>query len=234
MSKLIFEAADVRRVVEHSINAPGQGEIADWAGANEKNGFTPKTVVPEEPTITIVHDQGVYLMSNGRPRDVVEGERSFVAYAKGCDPKKDEDWWDNARDLVGGDDFGEHVPWAREIKQMLDGGATHIVVNFSRNRMSLSAKYAKGKAPKGELVPETEDQMLKRVQRLMKRKVVALDTDRETLTQFKCEPRAEYISAIKKKHPQLRVLNGLPPYEVRNAVRVHQAAARRARLSCAA
>jgi hypothetical protein len=67
-----------------------------------------------------VHDDGVYLMSNGEPRDIVEGESSFVAHAKGCNPKTDPDWWDVSRALVGGDDFGECLPWAKELKVLLD------------------------------------------------------------------------------------------------------------------
>ncbi|EAP6826414.1 DUF3085 domain-containing protein [Salmonella enterica] len=30
-----------------------------------------------------------------------------VAYAKGCHPEKDDNWWETARTEVGGDDFGE-------------------------------------------------------------------------------------------------------------------------------
>lgn len=32
-----------------------------------------------------------------------------MAYAKGCHPEKDDNWWDTARAEVGGDDFGESI-----------------------------------------------------------------------------------------------------------------------------
>jgi hypothetical protein len=70
------------------------------------------------PGLFLVHDQGVYVMSNGEPRDIVTvddmAETTYSAYAEHCNPKVDEDWWDNARDLVGGDDFAEVVPVNQE------------------------------------------------------------------------------------------------------------------------
>ena len=75
MPVLRFKAEDVRRVVEHSIAAPRQSDVA----------YTTKPV--EAPAVLLVHEQGVYLMSNGQPRDIVGGDaadRSFCAYAIGC------------------------------------------------------------------------------------------------------------------------------------------------------
>ena len=59
MPVLRFKAEDVRRVVEHSIAAPRQSDVA----------YTTKPV--EAPAVLLVHEQGVYLMSNGQPRDIV-------------------------------------------------------------------------------------------------------------------------------------------------------------------
>jgi hypothetical protein len=39
------------------------------------------------PQIVFVKDEGIYLMSNGKPRDIVDSERSFVVYAEGYDPE---------------------------------------------------------------------------------------------------------------------------------------------------
>lgn len=114
MSHLIFKAAAVRRVVEHSLKH-------------------------KSANVLLVHDDGVYLMSDAQPRDIVEGTRSFVAHAMGTDPKVDtEDWYDNARDLVGGDDFGEELPWAADIKQELDtSGSDTITLKFTANTIEL-------------------------------------------------------------------------------------------------
>jgi hypothetical protein len=40
---------------------------------------------------------------------------------------------------VGGDDFGERLPWARDLKRMLDDGAQRIVIDFSEERLELEA-----------------------------------------------------------------------------------------------
>jgi hypothetical protein len=131
MSKLIFQADDVRRVVDHTLAAKKQGPVC----------YT-KTPV-KQAAVLLVHDQGVYLMSNGEPRDLPDPKSasSFVAYARGCDPKKNEEWWDTSRDLVGGDDFGETLEWAAEIRRMLDAGATEIVIDVTPKDLKLSAKY---------------------------------------------------------------------------------------------
>lgn len=133
MSQLIFKAADVRRVVEHSINAPEQAPQTTGYDDTTGNMITEAVM---DPAILLVHDDGVYLMSNGKPRDVVQSGRSYTAHAKGCDPGKDKDtWWDTSRDLVGGDDFSETLPWAREIKRAIDGGVRTVVIHMSGNKM---------------------------------------------------------------------------------------------------
>jgi hypothetical protein len=137
MPNLIFNAADVRRVVEHSIASPKQLPMA----------YT-KDEFPEEPAVVLVHDQGIYLMSNGDPRDLERGDHSFCAYAQGCHPQNDPEWWDTARDLVGGDDFGETLPWARKMAEMLAKGATQIIIGFSEKQLSLSARLPKSPAKK--------------------------------------------------------------------------------------
>ncbi|ARJ66121.1 hypothetical protein WV31_10825 [Magnetospirillum sp. ME-1] len=106
MAKLIFKVADVLPLIAHSKASPSHSK--GWGDD------TPT------PGLFLVHDQGIYLMSNGNPRQMADGSiggegvegRSKVAYAEGCDPDKDAEWWDNARDLVGGDDFAETLPLA--------------------------------------------------------------------------------------------------------------------------
>ena len=72
---------------------------------------------PRGPALLFVHDQGVYLMSNGIPRFRPENPAQdvnscHVAYAEGCNPNIGEfdDWYGTSRELVGGDDFVEILP----------------------------------------------------------------------------------------------------------------------------
>jgi hypothetical protein len=123
MKRLVFNADDVRRVVEHSIAAPKQGGVATDYDIKTGKAIT-KPV--SAPAILLVRDKGVYLMSNGEPRDITPGTssvRSFVAYALGCHPITDPDWREMSHSLVGGDDFGKTLPWANEIKAMLEAAA---------------------------------------------------------------------------------------------------------------
>lgn len=100
MPTCVFKSDEVRRCVEHALNS------TQWSmGWMEE--------LRPVPGLFFVHDQGVYLMSNGEPRDV-EGNNSYVAYAEHCNPAVDAEWWDNARELVGGDDFAEVLPVNRD------------------------------------------------------------------------------------------------------------------------
>lgn len=94
VNTLHFAADDVRRVVNHAISAK------DWS-----KSYFDKSRRKPHPQIILVHDLGVYLMSNGKPRDIIKDEWSFCAYARGFDPFKDKGWQDAAHTVVGGDDF---------------------------------------------------------------------------------------------------------------------------------
>jgi len=56
----------------------------------------------------IAKDQGAYLgMSLG-----MDPAPKCIIYFPGCDPSKDEGWYDTCHAKFGGDDFGEHMPLA--------------------------------------------------------------------------------------------------------------------------
>lgn len=142
MGALIFKAAEVRRVVEHALASTQFRSKWDWT-AN-------KSVPGTRPEVCLVHDDGVYLMSNGEPRDLDErhsgpSEKAFVAQAAGCDPKTDPDWWETSRRLVGGDDFGEYLPWAEVLLTHLDGGAETIQINVTEGNIELVDPTKAGK-----------------------------------------------------------------------------------------
>lgn len=96
-STLVFKTKELRRCVEHALNAP-----AHHMGRAD---------VPRGPALFLVHDDGVYLMSNGEPVDLRNKDElgAYVAYAEHCNPDKDSDCWENSRELVGGDDFAETI-----------------------------------------------------------------------------------------------------------------------------
>ena len=62
-----------------------------------------------KPSLVLAKDQGIYLMTNADLTGSAS-ERGTVVYAQGCNPDTDEDWYENARYLFGGDDGGITFP----------------------------------------------------------------------------------------------------------------------------
>lgn len=104
-----FKTSEVLPLIKHALAAT-EFDMGYEGMSDEQYvelGMTPpKTRTPNGPALLLVHDQGVYLMSNGIPRSA-----DAVAYAEGCDPKVGEfdEWYGKSRDLVGGDDFVEVI-----------------------------------------------------------------------------------------------------------------------------
>ena len=107
MGLCVFKTAKIKRCIEHALKS----KYWNMAWSDE----------PAQPGFLFVHDQGVYLMSNGNPRDLVAGtDSSYCTYAQDCNPAIDAEWWENARALVGGDDFGEFIPMPKNWKSALE------------------------------------------------------------------------------------------------------------------
>lgn len=85
-------------------------------------------------TISLVHNQGVYLIAHSK----VEGSRpeESIVYAKGCNPSKDADWQENSRALVGGDDFSQEVP-SEWFEELLFNDDKSIFIKFTNNSLEL-------------------------------------------------------------------------------------------------
>lgn len=90
MSELKFNKQEVLDVIEHSI----------------KNST-------DNPQILLVGDEGVYIMTGG-PR-----KGAPISYAIGCNPDKDDDWYELKRRTFGGDDGVEDFG-AKDIKGAIE------------------------------------------------------------------------------------------------------------------
>lgn len=124
MATLKFPREGVERIVRHVRSSK------EW-----QRRFDQPEGEPGKPAVLLVHDDGVYLMSSGIPRDDVTASgktSSFVVHALGCDPAKDEDFYENSRALVGGDDFGEHIDVAL-VEQALAAGGKFLVLSMTKN-----------------------------------------------------------------------------------------------------
>lgn len=126
MKYLLFPIDGVKKILEHSktfpVFSPSYAEQFD--GRYRKDGqdlpisFDTK-VRPDDvdltklpPKFCLVHDAGIYLMAETTEPLKGDKTRNFIVHCEGCNPDVDEDYYDTARFLVGGDDFSEHLPLA--------------------------------------------------------------------------------------------------------------------------
>jgi hypothetical protein len=123
MGTCVFNTEDIKRCVTHAIKSK------KW-----RHGYDESQ--PARPALMFVHDDGVYCMSSGLPRDMVGKDRSFCAYAEGCDPTKDEDFYEESRFLVGGDDFVEVLDVDDNTLLLCDEFG-EMVIEVSENELSV-------------------------------------------------------------------------------------------------
>ncbi len=124
MAKLYFTLAELLPILEHAAAAPAHRPSLGQTCEKEfwKPGATPGDYgfMPHEgmdmskipPQLFLVKDQGCYLMSAGDPglEKSPGSDSHVVAYALGCDPDMDADWYDTCHEKCGGDDFSEALP----------------------------------------------------------------------------------------------------------------------------
>ncbi len=126
---LIFDLDGVRRLWEHAKScrthwpAENQVTVSDFLKPGEtlpEHGIAGADQIDREKVpagLVLVHDQGVYLMSNGLP-ELPQGQH--VVYAEGFGPRDDDSLFCS---IVGGDDFGEYLPV--EMCELLAQGGKH-------------------------------------------------------------------------------------------------------------
>lgn len=129
-----FKAADLKQSITHALRSTefdmGHENMTD--AEFESLGLpAPSDRTPIGPGLLFVHDRGVYLMSNGIPRDLDAAQTgSHAIYAEHCNPNEDDEWYDNSRELVGGDDFAEVIRIPRSWVDACDQFETfEIVIN---------------------------------------------------------------------------------------------------------
>lgn len=67
----------------------------------------------------VAKDQGAYVGASAGS----EPDQKVIYYFEGCDPEKDENWYENAREDFGGDDFGVYLP-IRDLTSLLEREGT--------------------------------------------------------------------------------------------------------------
>jgi hypothetical protein len=127
MANLTFKNVGVLRVVEHAMaakkHAMGYGHEGDAV-----------------PCLTLVKDDGIYLMSNGKPGDPDEtwcgpSPKLFVVYADGYEADR-SGVWDKCRAAVGGDDFAEYLELTPELTKDIRDGCD-VLLKVSKTRLEV-------------------------------------------------------------------------------------------------
>lgn len=120
------------------------GKVVDSSGTAEGHkdfGWPDSSQIDKsrvEPQLLLVKDQALYLLNNadvkGTPR-----ERDAVVYAHGCHPDKDDDFYENARMIFGGDDGSVSIPvgW---FELALKANRRLFKVNVAPTQISLVLK----------------------------------------------------------------------------------------------
>ncbi|MND15822.1 hypothetical protein D3C80_60560 [compost metagenome] len=91
---------------EHGRSKQEAGELF-WPSSNRIDQSKVK------PVLMLVGDHGLYLITNAKAEGT-PASRGTVVYAAGCNPKLDDDFYENKCDLFGGDDGSVSLPmeWA--------------------------------------------------------------------------------------------------------------------------
>lgn len=95
----------------------------------------------------LAKDEGAYIGATGGSQEDGTFENILFHFA-GCDPKKDEFAWDNARDKFGGDDFGEHFDADVILKLADDPTTATMTLKVTAKSISISSSHNKPAAPK--------------------------------------------------------------------------------------
>ena len=138
---LTFAAADVRKLIDHTLDSefhrPTIAQRLELYGpeAWEKQ---PSENIETPPGLWLVKDDGIYLMSNGHPGFRTDnGERHYVVYAEGYDPRTDPEVWLRSRDAVGGDDFCESIICDWDL--LFLPGDQYLYITVDNQRFTMSA-----------------------------------------------------------------------------------------------
>lgn len=90
--------------------------------------------------VLLVKDHGLYMMSENGEFDPETQRRLILSCAEGFNPDKVEfdDWYEELRDICGGDDFCETLPSDKEIFSDVIENNKDLIVAFTPTQFRLS------------------------------------------------------------------------------------------------
>jgi len=86
--------------------------------------YSSKTTIKK--SFDFVKDEGIYIMNSYSNKN----GKNDVVYARGFNPKTNDDCWEDSRYAVGGDDFVESITMSRQqLERISRGGKLEIFIN---------------------------------------------------------------------------------------------------------
>lgn len=83
--------------------------------------------------ITLVGDQGIYLMSFFE-----HAAKRTIVYERDCNPESGrDDWYDNKRAKYGGDDGGDDIGTVADIAPILSRCRKHLVIRLTATHIEI-------------------------------------------------------------------------------------------------
>lgn len=97
----------------------------------EVETFLKEKEFKDTDVVSLVGDTGVYLMvfDQSFPRTVV--------YAQGCNPEKDQDWYENKESLYGGDDGGDLICTVGELRKIIGQVTKTLIAQLTSSSVKL-------------------------------------------------------------------------------------------------
>lgn len=129
MGKLTFPIDDrFKSIVQHALDAPEQRRGAFCAPL-------------DGPTITLVKDNGAYIMSAGNPAQIKPDlSGCLVHYANEANYETMDrcEAWEAGQAICGGDDFVEYLP-AASFQNAIDQGAKTFEITLTEDEIVMEA-----------------------------------------------------------------------------------------------
>lgn len=149
MATLIFSNKGLQSVLQLTLQATVyQASLVQAIQAYEKDtglayqfdkniDLTPYQFV-KHPTLWLVKDQGIYLMTSAQ-LETIPADESHICYAEGFSPN-DPDWYEKCREAVGADDFSETIPFDQPIQRAIRQGAG-ISIEVTAENLTIQLIY---------------------------------------------------------------------------------------------
>lgn len=128
------QASIFRATYEEAVQAYEKNTSRSYDG----NANLDKYFQTVKPSIWLVKDEGIYLMSSAVVKESAT-EKPHLCYAEGYDPGQ-PDCWEKCNAAVGGDDFVQAIPVTEPMKRGIRMGAD-LEIKFSTRTIEVRLVY---------------------------------------------------------------------------------------------